>query len=649
MTSKFPKILVAALILCISGLAFAQSESVFPRPAALERDVNFWVAIFSKYSTNEGVLHDNRNLAIVYETVPLPKNASRRTRQRTSGNRRKHYQAILRTLADGKRDNLSAEEQRVLDLWPDDVTNKELAAAQGRIRFQLGLSDRFREGLQRAGRWRDHVNEEFTRLGVPTAIAALPHVESSYNPDARSHVGASGIWQFTRSTGRRFLQVDHVLDERNDPFLATTAAGKLLAYNYSITGNWPMAITAYNHGLSGARRAMRRHGDTAYVDILRNYNGRTFGFASRNFYVAFLAAMQIDQDPQTYFPGVVPEKPTDYSNFQLTSFVAADELASALKVSERDIARHNPALQATIWQGSKYLPKSYAVRLPTNMLGAPLSDLIAGMPEDALYAKQLPDLFHTVARGDTLSEIADTYETRVSTLVALNALGSRHRIRIGQQIRLPAAGPAPIAVASAPVATAAQPPPPPPPPVEIIADAPAIAAIEMPEEESPGALADQVSDFIGGLQAALLSDPSDYSVGDDLTIEVHPLETLGHYADWLGLKTQRLRDINGLAFRTPVVVGQRIKLDFGIVNTESFENLRADFHRQQQDTFFRNHTITGVTEHVVRRGESIWILSLRKYDVPVWLFRQYNPELDLDSVQPGTRLNFPILVRNSSG
>jgi membrane-bound lytic murein transglycosylase D len=648
MTSKFPKILVAALILCISGLAFAQSETVFPRPAGLERDVNFWVSIFSKYSTNEGVLHDNRNLAIVYETVPLPNNASRRTRQRTSGNRRKHYQAILRTLADGKRDNLSAEEQSVLDLWPADVTNKELAAAVGRIRFQLGLSDRFRQGLQRAGRWRDHVNAEFTRLGVPTALGALPHVESSYNPDARSHVGASGIWQFTRSTGRRFMQVDHVLDERNDPFLATTAAAKLLAYNYSITGNWPMAITAYNHGLSGARRAMRRHGDTAYVDILRNYNGRTFGFASRNFYVAFLAAMQIDQDPQKYFPGVVPEKPTDYSNFQLTSFVAADELASALKVSERDIARHNPALQATIWQGSKYLPKNYAVRVPTSMLGAPLSDLIAGMPEDALYAKQLPDLFHTVARGDTLSEIADTYETRVSTLVALNALGSRHRIRIGQQIRLPAAGPAPIAVASAPVATATQPPPPPPPPAEIIADAPAIAVIEMPEEESPGALADQVSDFIAGLQAALLSDPSDYSVGDDLTIEVHPLETLGHYADWLGLKTQRLRDINGLAFRTPVVVGQRIKLDFGIVNTESFENLRADFHRQQQDTFFRNHTITGVTEHVVRRGESIWILSLRKYDVPVWLFRQYNPELDLDSVQPGTRLNFPILVRNSS-
>ena len=72
-------------------------------------------------------------------------------------------------------------------------------------------------------------------------------------------------------------------------------------------------------------------------------------------------------------------------------------------------------------------------------------------------------------------------------------------------------------------------------------------------------------------------------------------------------------------------------------------------HRRQQDTFFRSHTITGVTEHVVKSGESVWILSLRKYDVPVWLFRQYNPELDLHKVQRGTRLNFPVLVVNKSG
>ena len=650
-----------ALFLAAAGTVCASNEALFPKPKALERDVNFWVSIFTEYTTSEGVLHDSRDLAVVYEKIDLPKNASRRTRNRLSRVRREHYQKILRTLANGKRDNLSADEYRVLGMWPVDVSNKELSAATSRIRFQLGLSDRFRAGLKRSGRWRSHVNSEFNRLGVPIALGALPHVESSYNPDARSHVGASGIWQFTRSTGRRFLQVDHVLDERNDPFLATTAAGKLLAYNYSITGNWPMAITAYNHGLSGARRAMRKHGDNAYTEILRNYRSRTFGFASRNFYVAFLAAMQVDQNAQRYFPGVVTDSPVDYATVSLPAYIPADKLAQALKVRQRDLARHNPAIQATVWQGSKHLPKNFELRLPNSMLSASMPDLLANLPANARFAKQLPDLFHTIRRGDTLSQIADAYDTRVSTLVALNNLGNSNRIRAGQQLRLPAAGPAP---APTRVAAAATPPPaapsrtsspPPVPPPAAIADAPAVAELpaiaeaEAVEEEAPFVLADQVGLLLGSLQASLLSDPSDYTVAENTTIEVQPLETLGHYADWLGIKTQRLRDINGLAFRTPVVVGQRIKLDLGKVNAESFESLRAAYHKQQQDAFFRNNTITGVTEHVVRSGESVWILALRQYDVPVWLFRQYNPELDLNNVQRGTRLNFPVLSSNPPG
>ena len=640
--------IAAVFLLFAASFVCANDEELFPRPAELEPDVNFWLSIFTEYTTREGVLHDNAFLGVVYEKVPLPENVSRRQRQRISDQRRQYYKGVLQTLAGGKRQNLSADEQRVLDLWPTDVSNKELSAAVGRIRFQLGLSDRFQEGLRRAGQYRDHVNAEFTKLGVPLALAALPHVESSYNTEARSHVGASGIWQFTRGTGRRFLQVDHVLDERNDPFLATTAAGKLLAYNYSIAGNWPMAITAYNHGLAGARRAMRQHGDNNYADIMRNYKGRTFGFASRNFYVAFLAAKEVDQNPEKYFPGLKPYSPVDYTEHKLDTYVPAKELAKALKVKESDLARHNPALQATVWQGSKHVPKNFVVRMPADMVDTSLSNAFAGLSADAMFDEQLPDLFHRVARGDTLSQIADTYNTRVSTLVALNSLSSSHRIRAGQQIRLPAAGPAPAQ--PPPVAVAATAPP--EPPIEVLADAPAIAAVgdlPEPEADSPGALPEQLSDFLGTLQASLLSDPSDYSVGGDNTIEVQPLETLGHYADWLGLRTQRLRDINGLAFRTPVEVGKRIKLDLSKVNAEQFETLRTEYHRQQQDTFFRNNTITGVAEHEVQRGESVWILSLREYGVPVWLFRQYNPELDLDTVRPGTRLNFPVLASNNPG
>ena len=633
-----------ALFLVLAATPLAADTSDFPRPAELEPDISFWITIFTHYTSDQGVLHDSRNLAVVYEHLDIPASVSRRERNRRAEARRKHYKSVLNTLAGGRRDKLSTEEKRVLDLWPADVTKKTLRDARNRIRFQQGLSDRFSAGLKRAGRYRDHVNAEFARLGVPVELAALPHVESSYNPDARSHVGASGIWQFTRSTARRFMQVDHVLDERNDPYTATEAAGRLLAYNYSLTGNWPMAITAYNHGLSGARRAMRQFGDTAYVRILREYRSRTFGFASRNFYVTFLAAMQIDQNAKQYFPGVVPDRPIDYTATDLPAYVSADSVVKALGVRQADLARHNPALQSTIWQGSKHLPKGYEVRMPRNMLQGSMAQLIAALPADQQFAKQLADLFHTVSRGDTLSEIAQEYGTRVSILVALNDLGSRNLIRAGQRLRLPAAGPAPtVATAVAPAKPKVEP--------QVVAAATHAPAIvdpaDAPEEgeASPGVLTDQVAASIRSeIQTILLSDPSDYSVATDNTIEIQPLETLGHYGDWLGIKTQRLRDINDLAFRTAVEVGQRIKLDLSQVDAASFENLRIAYHRQQQDSFFRSHTIAGVTEHTIKRNESVWILSLRKYDVPVWLFRQYNPALDLHKVRPGTRIQFPVLV-----
>ncbi|MFQ6005946.1 MAG: transglycosylase SLT domain-containing protein, partial [Woeseia sp.] len=433
------RIFAFSILICGPVLAAESAVDTFPRPAELEPDIRFWITIFTTLTSDQGVLHDNRNLAVVYEHLDIPASASRRERNRRAEARRKHYRAVLRKLAAGERDKLSPEEKRVLGLWPAGVTNKTLRDAASRIRYQQGLADRFRAGLVRAGRYRAHVNNAFNRLHVPVELGALPHVESSYNPDARSHVGASGIWQFTRSTGRRFLQVDHVVDERNDPYLATEAAGKLLAYNYSLTGNWPMAITAYNHGLSGVRRAMRKYGDTAYMRILREYRSRTFGFASRNFYVAFLAALEIDQNPEKYFPGIVPDRPVDYAAQNLTAYVAADDLAGALGVSRTELARHNPALQSTIWQGSKHLPRGYEVRIPRSLLDQPISQLIAALPAERQFNRQLPDLFHTVARGDTLSEIAQRYRTRVSTLVALNGLGSRHRIRAGQRLRLPAA------------------------------------------------------------------------------------------------------------------------------------------------------------------------------------------------------------------
>ena len=111
------KLLVAFLLSNVLMVAPADAQTtnneLFPIPAELQPDVDFWLSIFTQYNTREGVLHDNRYLGVVYEQVALPENVSRRQRQRIADQRRRHFRTILQTLAGGKRDNLSVEEMRV--------------------------------------------------------------------------------------------------------------------------------------------------------------------------------------------------------------------------------------------------------------------------------------------------------------------------------------------------------------------------------------------------------------------------------------------------------------------------------------------------------------------------------------------------------
>ena len=142
---------------------------------------------------------------------------------------------------------------------------------------------------------------------------------------------------------------------------------------------------------------------------------------------------------------------------------------------------------------------------------------------------------------------------------------------------------------------------------------------------------------------ALLADPSDYLVAADGSIEVQAAETLGHYADWLEVRTQRLRDLNGYAFRQPLVIGERLRLDLGRVDAAGFAARRIAHHRELQAGFFARYRVADTTVHKLRRGESVWVLTTQRYQVPVWLLRQYNPDLDLDRVRPGDPLVFPQL------
>jgi membrane-bound lytic murein transglycosylase D len=440
----------ALFLLAFDARGDALAEDLFPRPAELEPDIHFWVRVYTEIDTDHGFIHDARHLNVVYETMDVP--ADSRSRKARIEKRRAHYRAILLKLAQGTRQGLSDDEQRVLALWPD-ASKKELRAAAEDLRFQLGQADRFREGYVRAGAWLPHIQRIFSDMGLPPELGYLPHVESSFNPRAYSHAAAAGLWQFTSYTGRRFMRVDYVVDERMDPFVATIAAARLLKENLDELGAWPLALTAYNHGVGGMHRAVRTLGTTDITTVLRGYQSRSFGFASRNFYVSFLAAVEVERNAETYF-GPLPRDPEEgYETVTVDAYLPVSTLARRLGVDREALQASNPALRGPVWRGEKYVPRGYALRVPPGYTVEGATATLASLDSSERYSAQRPDYEHRVARGETLSQIAAHYGVSVNAIVQANGLRSAHTIRPGQVLHLPSgaigSNDAPVAVASA--------------------------------------------------------------------------------------------------------------------------------------------------------------------------------------------------------
>ena len=708
MALKTVRILAALMVLLTTP---AVASGLLPSPAGLQTEITFWKRIFAEVPSTEALVHDSRYLGVVYEVAQIPPGTSPSGRRRIADQVRGKYRKLLNELAQSSRSNLNREQQRVLAMWSANVSSDDLQQAARRIRFQQGLADRFHDGMVRSGAWKPHIVANLQASGVPTELVALPHVESSFNPEARSHVGASGLWQFTRSTGQRFMQIDHVVDERRDPFLSSEAAAKLLAYNYSILESWPLAITAYNHGVAGMRRAVKKLGTNDIEDIIRNYDGRTFGFASRNFYVAFLAALEIDQNAERYFGPLSLDAPGKDILVKTPDYIAATTLQIAFRLTASELRSYNPALMPSVWDGTKYIPKGFRLRLPEYAVSTGATRVFAAIPDNKRFNGQTPDLYHKVRRGESLSVIAARYDTSIQELVSLNGLRSRHRIRSGQTLRLPYTGQtigagvetyvvrngdsiSKIATRAGmkerdlvalnslsdrnriyagqvlrlrgPEVTAMVAPEPAEPVPLVARDAVdeemseplVIGVIEIETQPMVTAaivLNESIIEEIDvgvtpiGEEApigdVLLADPSDYVVADDGTIEVQAAETLGHYADWLEIRTQQLRDLNGYSFRQPLVIGHRLRLSFSEVNRETFMARRIAHHREIQEAFFVRYRITETTAHNLRRGESVWDLTRQRYKVPVWLLRQYNPDLDIGRVKPGMQVVFPQIER----
>lgn len=460
------------VLLCGDRMARAETASSppFPVPDVLRPNVAFWKKIFTVLDTRSGVLHDPDNVTIVYHTLrDLPE--SSQERQEVIDTFRARYKRILETLAQGKRQLLDSDEARVLALFKGKQTPDVLRVAAENMRFQSGIRDRFVEGLLRSVAYLPEMERIFAAADLPRELTLLPHVESSFHPKAYSKAGAAGMWQFTAATGRQFMRIDRRVDERFNVRLSTIAAAKLLRQNYEELGTWPLAITAYNHGVNGMKQAVNTVGTRDFGTIVEQYRGPLFGFSSKNFYAEFLAAVDIVKHYRQYFPDLTLDRSprllmADSSAAQ--DVRPAQTVASVPRAQPRQEYRVRPG--DTLWSIAQRFgttastlavfnglqqrnrvkagqvlalppassPAAVADHTPPPEAVKPVVRTAAVAPAPPPAGRRPPTKTYRVRPGDTLSTIAQRFGTTVPSLAALNRLKQHHVIKPGQVLRIPA-------------------------------------------------------------------------------------------------------------------------------------------------------------------------------------------------------------------
>jgi membrane-bound lytic murein transglycosylase D len=613
--------------------ATEEPGELFPTSPGIEKQKAFWIRIFTHYDSQQGVLHDGRIALPVYEDLELAGRSYRAQRDYVR-QRKRELAARLRELAVAVDAGAALDDgqRALLARLPEGSTAAEMREFAENVRFQRGLADRFRQGLIQSGALMEHMREILARHGVPEDLMFLPHVDSSFNNATRSHAGATGIWQFTRGTGRLYMTVGYEVDERQDPIMATEAAARFLRHNHDRLGSWPLAITAYNHGPQSLERITRRMGTRDLAVLIEEYDGRLFKFASKNFYAEFLAAREVAQNYEAYFGPLELHPTLTYREVELPWHVDPAVVADALDIDLSALRRLNPAVRDPVWSGAKYLPPGYALRIPPQ---AEPQALLAAIPADERHERQKRSLYVRVARGDTLYSIGRRHGIPWQTIALANNISSARRIRPGQKLILPWDGAAPPqSVVDA---------------REAAAEADALAAERVVERIPVRAAAP----WRGGLPEDPTRPPAADRFQELRVVRQDPQrkegeivaaygETVGSYSRWAGVTPGEIRRLNDMGRRSVLRPGQTYLIPLDGATAEQFEEQRMAFHREREQSFFAEYEIKEKVKIEVRRGHSPWNLA-QQNNVPMWLFYRENPELLSQPLRVGMEVILPVV------
>lgn len=284
----------------------------------------------------------------------------------------------------------------IIEMPYNNVVQKFIDRYSGKLRrsvsFMLGASNFYMPIFE----------EALEAYNLPLELKYLPVIESALNPKAVSRVGATGLWQFMLSTGKRYgLEVTTLYDERRDPVKASYAAAHYLRDLYKIFDDWNLVIAAYNCGPSKVNKAIHRaKGETDYWKIYPYLPKETRGYVP-----AFIAANYI----MNYYCDhnicpMVTELPVKTDTVEVNQDVHIEQIAQVLNIDAEHLRNLNPQYRHDLINGSH---KPMPVRLPVSLIGAFIDK------EDSIYNYKADEYLQKREMVD-VNDDEPTYSSRSS-------------------------------------------------------------------------------------------------------------------------------------------------------------------------------------------------------------------------------------------
>jgi len=335
------------LFFLISSLSVSAVANQFIIEPQLKNRVQFWVDIYSKYTTAQGVFHNTSTPNLIYGKIDFTSILN----NSVLSDYEKNHQIELKTLN---------ARNKIISIYK--IKNKN------QVRLQMGLKDRMQKAFYFSGKYLPMMEKIFKDKNIPTELTRIVFVESSFNVFAQSKVGASGLWQIMPSVGRAEGYLQKYYDKRNHPYYSTLLAANILKQNYSALKNWPLAITAYNHGLTGVRRMKAKVGSDQMSQLIdSDQKTQSWGFASENFYACFLAVLQVEKKASNLFGSdLLISKSLNVENINLKTSTHKSTILKWYGGSFQKFKNYNPHLKLAQIKQKKYLPAGTPLVIPAN-------------------------------------------------------------------------------------------------------------------------------------------------------------------------------------------------------------------------------------------------------------------------------------------